>query len=197
MTSFRRTDLAVRLMGLVSSRDRPDAPVRPTGSAVCLYDLVLSQAEPFVVAERLGLWFPCLSADQDPANRRALWDQILRQPMPDLTGAGEDDTDSILSSPALLLPDIVLLLGERETAWLGPCLTKTAQVMTLDDLMRRLAPELVGTGNTTEALLARFAAEDRSGVHPASDLVRIHAAARLIEALWTAQVPGSGLTYRL
>ena len=82
-------------------------------------------------------------------------------------------------------------------AWLSPCSTKTPQVMTLGGLMHRIAPELAGAGSMTEALLARFAAEDRSGVHPASDLVRIHAAARLIEALWTAQVPGSGLPYRL
>jgi len=116
-------------MGLVSSRDRPDAPLRPTGTAVCLYDLVL-------------------------------------------------------------------LMGRQETAWLGPWSSEKAQVMILDDLVHRLAPELVETGNTTEALLARFAAEDQSGVHPASDLVRIHAAARLIEALWTGQMPGSGLPYR-
>ena len=180
MTSFLRTDMTVRLMGLVSSRDRPDAPVRATGTAVCLYDLVLSRTEPVPVAERLGLWFPCLSADQDPANRQALWDQILHQPMPDFTGAGEDGTDSILSS-AVLLPDLVLLMGVQEMAWLGPCSTKTPQVMTLADLMHQLAPELVETGNTTEALLARFAAEDRSGVHPA--------AARLIEAIWTGQGP--------
>ncbi|MBF0876448.1 hypothetical protein HKD21_06275 [Gluconobacter cerevisiae] len=195
MTPFRRTDLAVRLMGLVSSRDRRDAPLRTTGSAVCLYDLVLSRTEPVPVAERLGLWFPCLSADQDPANRQALWDQILHQPMPDFTGAGEDGTDSILSS-AVLLPDLVLLMGVQEMAWLGPCSTKTPQVMTLAALMLQLAPELAGIGDDPERLLARFAAEDRSGVHPASDLVRIQAAARLIETLWTGQVPGSGLKYR-
>jgi len=192
MTPFRRTDLAVRLMGLVSSRDHPDALVRPSGSAVCLYDLVLSRAEPFAVTERLGLWFPCQEADQDPAHRQALWDQILQQPMPDFTGAGEDGTDSILSSP-VLLPDLVLLMGAQETTWLEPCSTKTPQVMTLADLVHRLAPELVETGNTTEALLARFIAEDQSGVHPASDLVRIHAAARLIEAICTGQVPEFGL----
>ncbi|OAG72796.1 hypothetical protein A0J51_02246 [Gluconobacter japonicus] len=188
MTSFRRTDLAVRLMGLVSSRDRPDAPLWPTGTAVCLYDLVLSRAEPFAVTERLGLWFPCQAADQDPAHRQALRDQILQQPMPDLTGAGENVPGSILSSP-VFLPDIVLLMGAQETAWLGPWSSERPQVMTLADLMHQLAPELVETGNTTEALLARFAAEDRSGVHPASDLVRIHAAARLIEAIWTGQGP--------
>lgn len=195
MTSFLRTDLNLRLMGLVSSRDRPDAPLGTTGTTICLYDLVLSRAEPVPVAERLGLWFPCQEADQDPANRQALWDQILQQPMPDFTGAEEDDPDSILSS--VLLPDLVLLMGAQEMAWLGPCLKKTPQVMTLGGLMHRIAPELAGAGSMTEALLARFAAEDRSGVHPASDLVRIHAAARLIEALWTAQVPGSGLPYRL
>ncbi|GAC89018.1 hypothetical protein Gbth_016_015 [Gluconobacter thailandicus F149-1 = NBRC 100600] len=196
MTSFRRTDLAVRLMGLVSSRDRPDAPLRLTGTAVCLHDLVLSRAEPVPVAERLGLWFPCQEADQDPANRQALRDQILQQPMPSPVGAAEHTEDGVFLSPGLL-PDIVLLIGEREMTWLGPCSTKTAQVMTLDALMHQLAPELVETGNTTEALLARFAAEDYSGVHPASDLVRIHAAARLIEALWTGQSPKVGLPYRL
>ncbi|MDI6653703.1 hypothetical protein QMA67_12255 [Gluconobacter japonicus] len=196
MTPFRRTDLAVRLMGLVSSRDQPDALVRPSGSAVCLYDLVLSRSEPVPVAERLGLWFPCLSADQDPAHRQALRDQILQQPMPGLTSAGEDGTDSILSS-ADLLPDLVLLMGAQETAWLGPCLTKTPRVMILADLMHRLAPELAGIGDDPEELLARFAAEDCSGVHPASDLVRIHAAARLIECLWTARGPEVGLPYRL
>ncbi|MFT9222650.1 hypothetical protein [Gluconobacter oxydans] len=188
MMPFRRTDLAVRLMGLVSSRDRPDAPLRPTGTAVCLYDLVLSRTEPFAVAERLGLWFPCQEVDQDPAHRQALRDQILQQPMLSSVGA--------FCSPALL-PDIVLLMGAQETAWLGPWSSERPQVMTLDDLMHRLASELAGTGNTTEALLARFAAEDRSGVHPASDLVRIHAAARLIEALYTAQGSEVGLPYRL
>ncbi|MFT9450190.1 hypothetical protein [Gluconobacter japonicus] len=196
MTPFRRTDLAVRLMGLVSSRDRRDAPLRTAGSAVCLYDLVLSQGEPSALAGQLGLWFPCREADQDPANRQALRDQILQQPMPDLTGAGEDGTDSILSS-SVLLPDLVLLIGEREMTWLGPWSSEKPQIMILDDLMRRLAPELARTGSTTEDLLARFAAEDRSGLHPASDLVRIHAAARLIEGLWTGQMPGSGLPYRL
>ena len=196
MTSFLRTDMTVRLMGLVSSRDRPDAPLRPTGTAICLYDLVLSRAEPVPVAERLGLWFPCQEADQDPANRQALRDQILQQPMPDLTGAGEDGTDSILSS-AVLLPDLVLLMGVQEMAWLGPCSTKTPQVMTLAALMLQLAPELAGIGDDPERLLARFAAEDRSGVHPSSDLVRIHAAARLIETLWTGQVPEVGVPYRL
>ncbi|MFT9095990.1 MAG: hypothetical protein ABF459_12725, partial [Gluconobacter cerinus] len=92
---------------------------------------------------------------------------------------------------------LVLLMGAQETAWLGPWSSEKPQVMTLDDLMHQLAPELVGAGNTTEALLARFAAEDRSGVHPASDLVRIHAAARLMEAFWTGQVPEVGLPYRL
>ncbi|MFT8520593.1 hypothetical protein [Gluconobacter oxydans] len=188
MTSFRRTDLAVRLMGLVSSRDRPDAPLRPTGTAICLYDLVLSRAEPVPVAERLGLWFPCQEADQDPANRQILWDQILQQPVLSSVNA--------FCSP-VLLPDLVLLMGAQETAWLGPWSSEKPQVMTLGDLMHRLAPELAGAGNTTEALLARFAAEDRSGVHPASDLVRIQAAARLIETLWTGQMPGSGLPYRL
>ena len=196
MTSFLCTDLAVRLMGLVSSRDRPDVSVRPTGRAVCLYDLVLSRAEPVPVAERLGLWFPCQEADQGPANRQALRDQILQQPMPDLTGAGEDGTDSILSSP-VLLPDLVLLMRVQEMAWLGPCSTKTPQVMTLGDLIHRLAPELAGVGMDPEELLARFIAEDQSGVHPTSDLVRIHAAARLIEAICTGQVPEGGLTYRL
>ncbi|AFW01761.1 hypothetical protein BAR24_14950 [Gluconobacter oxydans] len=195
MTYFLCTDLAVRLMGLVSSRDRPDAPLGPTGTAICLYDLVLSRAEPVPVAERLGLWFPCREADQDPAHRQALRDQILQQPMPSPAGAAEHTEDGAFLSPGLL-PDIALLIGEREMTWLGPCSTKTAQVMTLADLMHQLAPELVETGNTTEALLARFAAEDRSGVHPASDLVRIHAAARLIETLLTGQVPGSGLKYR-
>ncbi|MFT9297325.1 MAG: hypothetical protein ABF542_04365 [Gluconobacter sp.] len=196
MTSFLCTDLAVRLMGLVSSRDRPDAPLRPTGTAVCLYDLVLSRAEPFAVTERLGLWFPCQAADQDPANRQALRDQILQQPMPSPVGAAEHTEDGAFLSPGLL-PDLVLLMGRQETAWLGPWSSEKPQVMTLADLMHRLAPELVETGNTTEALLARFAAEDRSGVHPASDLVRIQAAARLIETLWTGQMPGSGLPYRL
>jgi len=196
MTSFLRTDMTVRLMGLVSSRDRRDAPLRATGTAICLYDLVLSRAEPVPVAERLGLWFPCQEADQDPAYRQALRDQILQQPMPDLTGAGEDGTDSILSSP-VLLPDLVLLMGVQEMAWLGPCSTKTPQVMTLGDLMHRLAPELAGVGMDPKELLARFIAEDQSGVHPASDLVRIHAAARLIEAICTGQVPEGGLTYRL
>ncbi|MFT9096524.1 MAG: hypothetical protein ABF459_15470, partial [Gluconobacter cerinus] len=187
-------DLAVRLMGLVSSRDRPDAPLRPTGTAVCLYDLVLSRTEPFAVTERLGLWFPCQAADPDPAHRQALRDQILQQPMPSPAGAAEHTEDGAFLSP-VLVPDLVLLMGRQETAWLGPWSSGRPQVMTLDDLMHRLAPELAGTGNTTEALLARFAAEDRSGVHPASDLVRIHAAARLIEALWTGQMPGSGLPY--
>ncbi|WP_215750812.1 MULTISPECIES: hypothetical protein [unclassified Gluconobacter] len=196
MTSFRRTDLAVRLMGLVSSRDRPDAPLRPTGTAVCLYDLVLSRAEPVPVAERLGLWFPCQEADQDPAHRQALRDQILQQPMPLPVGAAEGTEDGAFLSPGLH-PDLVLLMGVQEAAWLGPCSTKTAQVMTLADLMHQLAPELAGIGDDPERLLVRFAAEDRSGVHPASDLVRIHAAARLIEALWTGQMPGSGLPYRL
>lgn len=196
MTPFRCTDLAVRLMGLVSSRDRPDAPLRPTGTAVCLYDLVLSRAEPVPVAERLGLWFPCQEADQDPAHRQALRDQILQQPMLSSVGAAEDTEDGAFLSPGLL-PDLVLLMGVQETAWLGPYSTKTAQVMTLADLMHQLAPELAGIGDDPERLLARFAAEDRSGVHPASDLVRIHAAARLIEALWTGQMPGSGLPYRL
>ncbi|OUJ07348.1 hypothetical protein [Gluconobacter sp. DsW_058] len=196
MTSFLCTDLAVRLMGLVSSRDRPDAPLGPTGTAICLYDLVLSRAEPFAVTERLGLWFPCQAADQDPANRQALRDQILQQPMPSPVGAAEHTEDGAFLSPGLL-PDLVLLIGEREMTWLGPCSTKTAQVMTLADLMHQLAPELAGIGDDPERLLARFAAEDRSGVHPASDLVRIYAAARLIEALWTGQMPGSGLPYRL
>ncbi|OUI81255.1 hypothetical protein HK22_02755 [Gluconobacter sp. DsW_056] len=191
MTSFLCTDLAVRLMGLVSSRVRPDAPLRPTGTAVCLYDLVLSRTEPVPVAERLGLWFPCQEADQDPAHRQTLCDQILQQPMPDLTGAGEDGPGSILFPPALL-PDLVLLMGAQETAWLGPWSSEKPQVMTLDDLMHRLAPELAGAGNTTEDFLARFAAEDCSGVHPASDLVRIHAAARLIGAIWTGQGPEAG-----
>ena len=195
MTSFLCTDLAVRLMGLVSSRDRPDAPLRPTGTAVCLYDLVLSRAEPVPVAERLGLWFPCQEADQDPAHRQALRDQILQQPMPSPVGAAEHTEDGAFLSP-VLLPDLVLLMGAQETIWLGPWSSEKPEVMTLDDLMRRLAPELAGTGNTTEALLARFAAEDRSGVHPASDFVRIHAAARLIEALYTGQSPEVGLTYR-
>ncbi|MEJ5117161.1 hypothetical protein WH158_06985 [Gluconobacter cerinus] len=188
MTSFLRTDMTVRLMGLVSSRDRTDAPLRPTGTAICLYDLVLSRTEPFAVAEQLGLWFPCQEADADAANKRALRDQILQQPVLSSVNA--------FCSP-VLLPDLVLLMGAQETAWLGPWSSEKAQVMTLADLMHRLAPELVETGNTTEALLAWFAAEDRSGVHPASDLVRIHAAARLIEALWTGQMPGSGLPYRL
>ncbi|MBS1069739.1 hypothetical protein [Gluconobacter cerinus] len=188
MTSFRRTDLAVRLMGLVSSRDRPDAPLGPIGTAICLYDLVLSWTEPFTVAERLDLWFPCEEVEQDPAKRQTLWDQILQQPMLSSVDA--------FSSP-VLLPDIVLIMGAQETAWLGPWSSGRPQVMTLDDLMHRLAPELAGTGNTTEALLARFVAEDRSGVHPASDLVRIHAAARLIEALYTAQGSEVGLPYRL
>lgn len=196
MTSFRRTDLAVRLMGLVSSRDRPDAPLGPTGTAVCLYDLVLSRAEPVPVAERLGLWFPCQEADQDPAHRQALRDQILQQPMLSSVGAAEDTEDGAFLSPGLL-PDLVLLMGVQETAWLGPCSTKTAQVMTLADLMHQLAPELAGIGDDPERLLARFAAEDQSGVHPASDLVRIHAAARLIEALYTAQGSEVGLPYRL
>ncbi|MFT8404003.1 MAG: hypothetical protein ABF932_07230 [Gluconobacter potus] len=188
MTYFLCTDLAVRLMGLVSSRDRPDAPLRPTGTAVCLYDLVLSRTEPFAVTEQLGLWFPCREADQETANRQALRDQILQQPMLSSVDA--------FSSP-VLLPDLVLLMGAQETAWLGPWSSEKPQVMTLDDLMHQLAPELVGAGNTTEALLARFVAEDRSGVHPASDLVRIHAAARLMEAFWTGQVPEVGLPYRL
>ena len=188
MRSFLRTDLAVRLMGLVSSRDRPDAPLGPTRTAVCLYDLVLSQAEPVPVAERLGLWFPCQEVDQDAANKRALWDQILQQPMPSPVDA--------FSSP-VLLPGLVLLMGRQETAWLGHWSSGKPQVMTLADLIHHPAPELAGAGNTTEALLARFAAEDRSGVHPTSDLVRIHAAARLIEALWTGQVTEFGLTYRL
>ena len=88
-------------------------------------------------------------------------------------------------------------MGAQETVWFGPWSSEKPEVMTLDDLMRRLAPELAGTGNTTEALLARFIAEDQSGVHPAADLVRIHAAARLIEAICTGQVPEFGLTYRL
>lgn len=67
MTSFPRTGLAVRLMGLVSSCDRPNTSVRASERAVCLYDLVLSRAEPVPVAERLGLWFPCQEADPDPA----------------------------------------------------------------------------------------------------------------------------------
>ncbi|MCP1249590.1 hypothetical protein [Gluconobacter oxydans] len=188
MTYFLCTDLAVRLMGLVSSRDRPDAPLGPTGTAICLYDLVLSRAEPVPVAERLGLWFPCQEADQDPAHRQALRDQILQQPMPSPVDA--------FSSP-VLLPDLVLLMDAQETAWLGPWSSEKPQVMTLDDLMHRLAPELAGAGNTTEDLLAAFAAEDRSGVHPASDLVRIHSAARLIEALWSGPVPEGGLPYRL
>ncbi|MDE7539863.1 hypothetical protein [Gluconobacter sphaericus] len=196
MTSFRRTDLAVRLMGLVSSRDRPDAPLRPTGTAVCLYDLVLSRAEPVPVAERLGLWFPCQEADQDPAHRQALRDQILQQPMPSPVGAAEHTEDGAFLSP-VLLPDLVLLMGVQEMARLGPWSSEKPQVMILDDLVHRLAPELVETGNTTEALLTRFAAEDQSGVHPASDLVRIHAAARLIEALWTGQGHEVGLPYRL
>lgn len=196
MTSFLCTDLAVRLMGLVSSRDRPDVSVRPTGRAVCLYDLVLSRSEPSAVAERLGLWFPCQEADQDPANRQALRDQILQQPMPSPVGAAEHTEDGAFLSP-VLLPDLVLLMGAQETVWFGPWSSEKPEVMTLDDLMRRLAPELAGTGNTTEALLARFIAEDQSGVHPASDLVRIHAAARLIEAICTGQVPEFGLTYRL
>ncbi|MBF0860144.1 hypothetical protein HKD24_13140 [Gluconobacter sp. LMG 31484] len=196
MTSFLCTDLAVRLMGLVSSRDRPDVSVRPTGRAVCLYDLVLSRSEPSAVAERLGLWFPCQEADQDPANRQALREQILQQPMPSPVGAAEDTEDGAFLSP-VLLPDLVLLMGRQEMAWLGPCSTKTPQVMTLGDLMHRLAPELAGIGDDPERLLARFIAEDRSGVHPASDLVRIHAAARLIEAICTGQVPEFGLKYRL
>lgn len=196
MTSFLCTDLAVRLMGLVSSRDRPDAPLRPTGTAVCLYDLVLSRAEPVPVAERLGLWFPCQEADQDPAHRQALRDQILQQPMPSPAGAAEHTEDGAFLSPGLL-PDIVLLIGEREMIWLGPWPSEKAQVMILDDLMHQLAPELAGIGDDPERLLARFAAEDRSGVHPASDLVRIQAAARLIEALWTGQMPEVGLPYRL
>ncbi|MFT9349493.1 MAG: hypothetical protein ABF562_12455 [Gluconobacter japonicus] len=187
MTSVLCTDLAVRLMGLVSSRDRPDTPVRATGTAVCLYDLVLSRTEPFAVAERLGLWFPCQEADPDAAHRQALRDQILQQPMLSSVNA--------FCSP-VLLPDLVLLMDRQETAWLGPWSSEKAQVMILDDLMHQLAPELVGAGNTTEALLARFVAEDRSGVHPASDLVRIHAAARLIEALWTGQGPEVGFQYR-
>ncbi|MBS1073774.1 hypothetical protein JK176_02625 [Gluconobacter sp. Dm-73] len=196
MTSFLCTDLAVRLMGLVSSRDRPDAPLRPTGTAVCLYDLVLSRTEPFAVAEQLGLWFPCQEADQDPAHRQALRDQILQQPMPSPVGAAEDTEDGAFLSPGLL-SNIVLLIGEREMTWLGPCSTKTPQVMTLADLIHQLAPELAGIGDDTERLLARFAAEDRSGVHPASDLVRIHAAARMIEALWTGQGPEADLPYPL
>lgn len=196
MTSFLCTDLAVRLMGLVSSRDRPDAPLRPTGTAVCLYDLVLSRAEPVPVAERLGLWFPCQEADQDPAHRQALRDQILQQPMPSPAGAAEHTEDGAFLSPSLL-PDIVLLIGEREMIWLGLWSSEKPQVMTLGDLIHRLAPELAGIGDDPERLLARFVAEDRSGVHPASDLVRIHAAARLIEALWTGRMPGSGLPYRL
>lgn len=196
MTSFLCTDLAVRLTGLVSSRDRPDAPLRPTGTAVCLYDLVLSRAEPVPVAERLGLWFPCQEADQDPAHRQALRDQILQQPMPSPAGAAEHTEDGAFLSPGLL-PDIVLLIGEREMIWLGLWSSEKPQVMTLGDLIHRLAPELAGIGDDPERLLARFAAEDRSGVHPASDLVRIHAAARLIEALWTGQMPGSGLPFRL
>ncbi|KXV66720.1 hypothetical protein [Gluconobacter oxydans] len=196
MTSFLCTDLAVRLMGLVSSRDRPDAPLGPTGRAVCLYDLVLSRSEPSAVAERLGLWFPCQEADQDPANRQALRDQILQQPMPSAVGAAEDTEDGAFLSP-VLLPDLVLLMGAQETVWFGPWSSEKPEVMTLDDLMRRLAPQLAGTGNTTEALLTRFIAEDQSGVHPASDLVRIHAAARLIEAICTGQVPEFGLKYRL
>ncbi|OAJ68818.1 hypothetical protein [Gluconobacter cerinus] len=195
MTYFLCTDLAVRLMGLVSSRDRPDAPLGPTGTAICLYDLVLSRAEPVPVAERLGLWFPCQEVDH-PANRQILRDQILQQPMPYLTSAGEDDIDSTLSSP-VLLPDLVLLMGVQEMAWLGPCSTKTPQVMTLAALMHQLAPELAGIGDDPERLLARFAAEDQSGVHPASDLVRIHSAARLIEALWNGPVPEGSLPYRL
>ena len=196
MTSFLCTDLAVRLMGLVSSRDRPDAPLGPSGTAICLYDLVLSRTEPFAVAEQLGLWFPCREADQETANRQALRDQILQQPMLSSVGAAEHTEDGAFLSPGLL-PDLVLHMGVQETAWLGPYSTKTAQVMTLADLMHQLAPELAGIGDDPERLLARFAAEDRSGVHPASDLVRIHAAARLIEALWTGQMPGSGLPYRL
>jgi len=183
MTSFLCTDLAVRLMGLVSSRDRPGVPLRPTGTAVCLYDLVLSRAEPVPVTERLGLWFPCQEADQDPAHRQALRDQILQQPMLSSVDA--------FSSP-VLLPDIVLLMGAQETAWLGPWSSEKPQIMTLADLMHQLAPELAGGGNTTEALLALFAAEDQSGVHPASDLVSIQAAARLIEAIWTGQGPEAG-----